>query len=420
MKHCMKLILALISCAVIYQSCTYEGPSPVAAVSFVSDRPEIQADSAIFIVTARGISSAEDISIPVTFSGSAEKGTDYTASAETFVIGGESPSDSIIIRTLILGSQKTLELSLNLPEGIEGGFHTSSGFTLQDRFGHLSFKTQRAMAADTLQLTIQVQDQEGKNSKASGPGTFAIGVDTEKSTASEGVHFSFIDGNSVSLNSGSASASLRIAPISDSIAGDCDKVVLVLEAGDCFYAGLTDTLEISLLDSKWAALDGKWTADSLVTDSTFMAGYWDQICTGLDLLPEYESSDAITFNLSESNVSTSFRSSFKNYFSGVSELTKGKEIALTLADGETVGLQTFTFSNTNRYFSAEEKSEDGESVVGFRLITEDGTEKELLDMYVIDYTSRSFMPELDSLGRYGTSKPVAAEPGLYLNLRFSR
>ena len=30
------------------------------------------------------------------------------------------------------------------------------------------------------------------------------------------------------------------------------------------------------------------------------------------------------------------------------------------------------------------------------------------------------MPELDSLGRYGTSKPVAAEPGLYLNLRFSR
>ena len=69
MKHCMKLLLALISCAVIYQSCTYEGPSTVAAVSFVSDRPEIQADSAIFIVTARGISSAEGISIPVTFSG---------------------------------------------------------------------------------------------------------------------------------------------------------------------------------------------------------------------------------------------------------------------------------------------------------------------------------------------------------------
>ena len=149
-----------------------------------------------------------------------------------------------------------------------------------------------------------------------------------------------------------------------------------------------------------------------------MDKYWDKAYTKLDLMPKYSPSDAMTFTLSENKVSNSFRSLFKNYFLGVSEMTKGEEISLTLADGETAELQTFMFSNTNRFFSAEETSEDTESIVGFRFIKEE--EKELLDMYVIDYTSRSFMPELDTLGRYGTEKPVAAQPGMYLNLRLRK
>ena len=416
MKNKIYILTAAI--AFICAACSTNETISQSAVSFVSDAPTVQADSAIFRIVSRGITSDTGITIPVIFSGTAEKGTDFTTSRESFIIGGESPVDSIVVRTLLLGTEKTLSLSLDLPEGIESGHNMSSGFTLQDRFGHISFKNARTMAADTMQLDIMIQDANGKTSVATGPGEFSISIDAENSTAVEGVHFEFIDQTSFNLNSGTTTLSTRIAPLSESIEKGHDRIVLRINAGNTFYTGIKDTLEITLLNRKWAAIDGRWTADSLVTDSTFMDKYWDKAYTKLDLMPKYSPSDAMTFTLSENKVSNSFRSLFKNYFLGVSEMTKGEEISLTLADGETAELQTFMFSNTNRFFSAEETSEDTESIVGFRFVKEE--EKELLDMYVIDYTSRSFMPELDTLGRYGTEKPVAAQPGMYLNLRLRK
>lgn len=418
MKNKIYILTAVIS--FICAACSTNDTISPSAISFVSDAPTVQADSAIFRIVSRGVTSGTGITIPVMFSGTAEKGIDFTVSRESFIVGGESPVDSIVVKTLQLGTEKTLSLSLDLPEGIQGGHNMSSGFTLQDRFGHIGFKSAKMMAADTMQLDIMIQDANGKTSVATGPGVFSISIDTENSTAAEGVHFEFIDETSFNLNSGTTTISTRIAPIGKTIEKGHDRIVLAINAGNTFHTGTKNTLEITLLDRKWAAIDGKWAADSLVTDSIFMDKYWEKAYTKLDLIPKYSSSDAMTFTLSENKVSNSFRSLFKNYFMGVSEMTKGEEITLTLTDGETAELQTFMFSNTNRFFSSEETSEDDESIVGFRFIKEEGEEKELLDMYVIDYTSRSFMPELDVLGRYGTEKPVAAQPGMYLNLRLRK
>jgi hypothetical protein len=43
-----------------------------------------------------------------------------------------------------------------------------------------------------------------------------------------------------------------------------------------------------------------------------------------------------------------------------------------------------------------------------------------LDFYVIDYVSKSFMPELETEGKYAPEKPVAASRGLFLNHTFTR
>ena len=44
----------------------------------------------------------------------------------------------------------------------------------------------------------------------------------------------------------------------------------------------------------------------------------------------------------------------------------------------------------------------------------------MMELYVLDHTSKSFMPELETGNRYGTEKPVAAEPGLYFCATFEK
>ena len=90
---------------------------------------------------------------------------------------------------------------------------------------------------------------------------------------------------------------------------------------------------------------------------------------------------------------------------------------MDFGDGTTGDVQTFLIGNTNRYFSEDLMSEDDKSYIGLRLL-EGPTDT--LSLYVIDYTSKSFMPELEAENKYAPEKPVAASPGLFINLRFTR
>ena len=48
------------------------------------------------------------------------------------------------------------------------------------------------------------------------------------------------------------------------------------------------------------------------------------------------------------------------------------------------------------------------------------TKEELLDMYIVDHTSKSFMPELLDFEMYDKEKPVAAMTGCFLNATFKK
>ena len=137
----------------------------------------------------------------------------------------------------------------------------------------------------------------------------------------------------------------------------------------------------------------------------------------MDLFPKFNSRDWLTFDMETISLTPSVRSAFKNYFSGRSDLRKGNHINLDLGEGNSAELQTFWLDNTNRYFSEEQESEDKKSLIGLRFFP-DGTDS--LDLYIIDYVSRSFMPELEAEGKYAPEKPVAASPGQFLNLTFKK
>lgn len=385
------------------------------AASLFTAQPEMTDTTAIFRLAVANVpESSEAITFPVTLGGTAEKGKDYTISSEAFVFGGENPVDSIVVTTLNRGTDKTLSLSVSLPAGFEGGKYLTSEYTLHDKYAYVTFAGGYSMLADSTDVSFSLTDRKGKVKTIKDSVEIRLSVNREKSTATEGSDFVFSDSTRYVIREGGSDGALEIKSLNPSPAEGMDKIVLNMEFGEDYGAGEIMEMEISLLDLGWNVLDGKWTMDSLVTDAAFMEDFWKDTCTGYGLLPEFNERDVIGFDLGKALLEPELRSMFRNYFIGDSGMRKGPVIGIELSDGQMVNMQTFAADNTNRYFSMDEESEDKVSLIGMRLIP-DG-EEQLLDMYLIDHTSRSFMPELESSGKYNTEKPAAASPGLYINM----
>lgn len=413
----MKKIIAIITIIAALAACSDELTLEPAA-SLFSTKPEILDETAIFrLAVANVTDSAQTITFPVTFGGTAERNVDYTASADAFVFGGENPVDSIVITTLQLGTDRTLSLTVSLPDNFEGGKYLTSEYTLQDKIAYFTFQKSYTMLTDSLDISFSALDRNGKSKAVNKEAEVRYMINAEKSTAIEGEDFIFADSSRFVISNGKTSGKLRIKSLNPHPQNGKDKIVLNLAYGQKFGDGNITEMEISLTDTLWKYLDGEWKIDTLVTDSLYMDRYWKDICTGLDLLPAFNARDEFAFGFEACTFDPGFRSSFKNFFIDESSVRKGNTIDLDLGNGESATVQTFMLDNTNRYFSAEEESEDKESLIGFSFI--DGN-TDSLNLYVLDYTSKTFMPELLSGGKYAPEKPAAASPGLFLNATFNR
>ncbi|MBQ6689706.1 MAG: hypothetical protein IJN02_10825 [Bacteroidales bacterium] len=415
-----KIYLAVMIAAAAMLSCSKE-IKIAPAVSFISEAPVLTDTTATFSIVCRGIPADQATVIPVIFGGSAQMGTDYEVSSEEFVYGGDAPKESITIHALKLGTEKTLSLTLDLPDGVQGGRYTKSEYSLQDIFGYISFDRPEMMMTDTTEINIVILDRSG-NPKIVGVDTrITVNIDMEQSSAIEGEHFSFADNiKDVTIKAGSRSGALKLVSLDQTCPLENDRIVLKTSFSDRYSYGRYPEQSITVLGRKWETLEGSWKIDSLVTDSTFMDEWWEEEFSLLEAMPKFNSSDALKFDFSTSTFSPSFKSDFKNYFIGNSKLIKSKEMMLQRTDGETAELQTFMLDNTNRYFASDTTSLDKESLIGLRLMRDIETDAELLDLYIIDHTSLSFMPELEESGRYAAEKPVAASPGMYLNVIFRK
>ena len=415
-----KIITILFMAAALLTACQEESLLNPAASLFTST-PELTDTTAIFRLAVANIKAGDKaITFPVRFEGTAERGVDYTVSADAFVFGGESPVDSIVVTTLNLGTEKTLNMTVSLPEGFEAGKYLTAGYTLQDKLAFISFSKEYAMTADSTDLGFLLTGKNGKVKTFSKPVKIHMIVDKEKSTAEEGVDFEFADSSHFTIRAGETSGALEIKSLKPVVEPGRDKIVMNLSFEEDFGAGQIHEMEIDLLDGIWSDLDGTWMAHAMVTDSLYMEEYWKETASGYRLIPEFDSDDTFTVDMTNSILDPRFSSSFRYYFIGQSLMRKSSIVDLELPDGATVPIQTFLIDNTNRFFSNEEKSDDKESYIGLRLISGETEDKPLLDMYVLDHTSKSFMPELEAAGKYSPEKPVAASPGLYLNLVFSK
>lgn len=389
------------------------------AVSFFAESPEVTDETAIFRLATAFMTDSTERVFPVTFGGTAEKGVDYTASADAFVLGGDSPVDSIVVTTLKFGTEKTVSLTVSLPEGTDGGKYLISGFTIQDNPAYITFDNNFRILTDSTVISFSMTNKRGTEKTLSQDVHISIISNPEKSTAVEGTDYSFADSTHFTIKAGESQGELKIARPDSSPSVGKDKVFFKIIHDEIYGDGEIPEIEMHLMDKKWNKLDGDWTIDSLITDSKYMSDYWGDAYSGMDLLPEFNKYDNMEFDMDRCVFEPSFYSSMKYYFLDETDFRVSHMMEITAPDGAAKEIQTFLIGKTNRYFSSKERSEDKESYIGLMLTEGLEDTADTLDLYIIDHTSRSFMPELESEGKYAPEKPVAASPGLYLNARFT-
>ena len=164
------------------------------AASFFTEKPELTDTTAVFRLAVANVKAGDEpVRFPVNFGGTAEKGIDYLVSGDAFVFGGDSPVDSIVVKTLKLGTEKTLSLSVSLPEGFEAGKYTHSEYILHDKFAFVSFAAKHRSMIDSTNVLFSLKDKSGNAKTFNKDIDILMNVDIEKSTALEGVDFIFSD-----------------------------------------------------------------------------------------------------------------------------------------------------------------------------------------------------------------------------------
>lgn len=398
-------MLPLLAAAIVLVACSKEEDTRP-SVSFETAIPTTVDGASVLSITVKDYTGSDPVTIPVTFSGTAEKDVDYAVSAEAFVYGGTSPVTTIKVTPVEYGTGKTVSAALDIPGGFTIGKYTTSTFTLSDKVGYCSFVSKSAILTSSASIPVGIYDNNGSSFILQNGDEIAVSVNTDKSTAEEGVHFKFSDKSAAIISPSKNQGSVEIEFLK--LEEGKDKIVLTLQPTSKYSIGNYQETTIDILGSYWDMLDGKWTMNEILTDQKFYEEMWSDMCTGYEFIPTYNSEDNFIINIAEGKFTPSFKSDFKNYFLGEANIVKGEEVTYHSGlDLSTVTVQSFIVDNVNRYFSGSDFSEDKEGYVGARIIDGPTSGTKLLELHIFDHTSKSFMPELLDFEMYSENKPVA-------------
>ncbi len=192
-------------------------------------------------------------------------------------------------------------------------------------------------------------------------------------------------------------------------------------AGQTFSAGNNRyvTLTLSSEPAQEPSLSGTWQMNKLVTDKAAMDAAWNGMATFNEAYPAFNAEDKITFT--QRTLEPALSSTLKNFFIGKAFIEDAG--TYTLKGMTPKELKVLKVTGINRNFDANSQSESNVAYVGYRIIKDADTGEELLDVYLIDYVSTSFAPELAEYGMYEKDKVYpyyAWLSGLYINFTMKR
>ncbi len=404
-----KIIFMLAAVSVLFAACE-KTPEIKPAVSFETAVPVLTEGVATLTLKVDQYTGTEAVTVPVTFGGTAVKGTDYTVSAEEFVFGGADPVTTITVTQIVYDATKTVTATLDIPEGFIAGAYPTSTFNFSGKTAYCSFGDQATIMNTKASVVVGTYDGNGSPYKLKVAAEIPFKVNTEKSTAVEGEHFNIVGDKKVVIGADQKEGKIELETIK--FEKGKDKIVLTLEPGGKF--GLGQSAEATITIVSYADnLVGKWVIKEFTPMKEIyeMWGYTEAAMVGY---PIFNAEDSFTIDGNTGKFIPDFKSEFKNYFIGESSFIGGD--MFTIMGFPPVEVQLYELDNTNRYFSATEKSEDKVSLVGV-LLSENGKE---MKFYLIDHTSKSWMSDLLAFGMYGDKKPVASDSSMYIVATFTK
>ena len=169
------------------------------------------------------------------------------------------------------------------------------------------------------------------------------------------------------------------------------------------------------------AFEGTWKMRKLVTDKDYMDSMWGGMATYGDAFPAFNAADELTF--ADGKLTPNLQSTLKNFFIGEAtyEVLPGA-YAIHAGVGATIDLTILKVTGVNRNFDAASTSENNVAYIGVREIDDEDADEPghmLLDVYLIDYESTSFAPELMDFGMYAPDMDgnpyMATMTGMFIN-----
>lgn len=407
-----KFLFALLAAPLLFGACSDDNDESTPTLSFAKPVLALSTGSVTLDLQVSGVdlsSLASPVTVPVAFSGTAVKGSEYSVSAEQFILGGNNQSLSITV-TALDNYDEAKEIVATL--GSVADFIPGKNATAKISLGvkgkiMYSFSVKSMTMGETGSVQLDLYTATGAKYTAEQDIVIPIEI-AEGSTAVENTNFTFEGAKQLVVAQGKSSGAITLK--AGTLETGKDKVVLKtgLENNKGFVRGQYNEITVTIFGSYFSKLEGTWkmSAEGNYDPTEFAnlngsSSDNDKPTFDADMaaLPAYNAKDRLVFT--EEGLTTSLESTLKNFFRENSGISKGEEIIVREGMGTKVPLQLILLDNVNRYFSATEQSEDTEAyiVINFK----DGDSNKM-KIYFVDYNSKSFL--VDKI-YYDETKPTA-------------
>ena len=156
-----KVLFAMMAAMTVFMvSCEPDNTVEIPTVSFAVQPVNTDGVFTLTLMTT-GYNGTDPVTVPLTFSGTAEKGVDYSVSDEAFIIGGATPVTTITVTTLTTAEDMSVTATLSAPDGFQLGQLSSVTMALTPVRVYASFSTNQTTALESSTVTIQTYDSNG-------------------------------------------------------------------------------------------------------------------------------------------------------------------------------------------------------------------------------------------------------------------
>ena len=407
-----KFLFALLAAPLLFGACSDDNDESTPTLSFAKPVLALSTGSVTLDLQVSGVdlsSLASPVTVPVAFSGTAVKGSEYSVSAEQFILGGNNQSLSITV-TALDNYDEAKEIVATL--GSVADFIPGKNATAKISLGvkgkiMYSFSVKSMTMGETGSVQLDLYTATGAKYTAEQDIVIPIEI-AEGSTAVENTNFTFEGAKQLVVAQGKSSGAITLK--AGTLETGKDKVVLKtgLENNKGFVRGQYNEITVTIFGSYFSKLEGTWkmSAEGNYDPMEYAnlngsSSEYDKPTFDADMaaLPAYNAKDRLVFT--EEGLTTSLESTLRNFFWENSGISKGEEIIVREGMGTKVPLQLILLDNVNRYFSATEQSEDTEAYIGINF--KDGDSNKM-KIYFVDYNSKSFL--VDKI-YYDETKPTA-------------